>query len=285
MTISTKQTLNRGGTVIAKIFLNIFFIALSVFSIYPVIWMIYSSLKTDSEFFNDVISLPANPQFQNYPKAIARGKIDVYFQNSIYVSVICVILIVFLSFIVAYFINRFRFRGRRFLFFLFMAGMMIPIHGFLVPLYIQFSKLGLTNHWFTLLLPLTAFNMPLSLILFENFMKSVPMEIEESALIDGATLGQRILYIVFPMCLPILATLLILNFLYTWNEYPFALTLITSDHLKTLPLGISNFKGERSTDYPQMFAALTLVSLPVIAIYSIFSNKIMQGMTAGAIKG
>lgn len=185
----------------------------------------------------------------------------------------------------AYFVNRFRFRGRKLIYFLFIAGMMIPVHGFLVPLYIQFSRMGMTDKWYTLLFPLTAFNLPFSLILAENFLKGIPIDMEESSMLDGATLRQRIFYIVLPMCQPIISTLLILNFLWTWNDYPFALTLLSSDALKTLPLGISNFKGEKSTDYPTMFAALTLVSLPVIAVYSAFSNRIMEGMTAGAVKG
>lgn len=270
---------------ILKTLLNIFFIFLTVFAIYPVFWMIYSSLKSEKQFNTDIIGLPTELHFENYASAIKIGHLDTYLFNSIYVTLVCVVLIVVFSFLVAYFINRFTFRGRRLIYGLFMMGMMIPVHGFLVPLYIQFSRLNMTNEWFSLFLPITAFNLPLSMILIENFLKGISFEIEESALIDGASLGQRLSYVVLPMCAPILATITILSFLWVWNEYPFALVMITADKLKTLMLGISNFRGERSTQYPQMFAALTMVCIPIIVVYSAFSQRIMQGMTAGAVKG
>lgn len=270
---------------IFKTLLNIIFIFLTIFAIYPVFWMIYSSLKTEKQFNTSIISFPTELQFDNYASAIRIGHLDTYLFNSVYVTIVCVILIALFSFLVAYFINRFQFFGRRLLYGLFMTGMMIPVHGFLVALYIQFSRLELTDHWFTLFLPVTAFNLPLAMILIENFLKGVPLEIEESALIDGATLGQRLMHVVLPMCSPILSTVVIVSFLWVWNEYPFALVMITSDNLKTLMLGISNFRGERATQYPQLFAALTLVCIPIIVVYSAFSKRIMQGMTAGAIKG
>ena len=270
---------------ILKTLLNIFFIFLTVFAIYPVFWMIYSSLKSENQFNTDIIGFPTELHFENYGSAIRVGHLDTYLFNNIYVTAVCMVLIVVFSFLVAYFVNRFEFRGRKIIYFMFMMGMMIPVHGFLVPLYIQFSRLNMTDAWYSLFLPITAFNLPLSMILIENFLKGISFEIEESALIDGATLGQRLAYVVLPMCAPIIATLTILSCLWVWNEYPFALVLITSDKLKTLMLGISNFKGERTTMYPQMFAAPTMVCIPIILVYSIFSKRIMQGMTAGAVKG
>lgn len=272
-------------SVSAKTLLNIFFLLLSAFSLFPIIWMVYSSLKTEPEFMVNVLKLPETPQFKNYLTAVRLGNMLTGFKNSLYITAVTVILIVAFSFVLAYFLNRYNFKGRTFLYYLFTLGMLVPIHGFLVPLYIQFSDLGMNNKWYTLFFPVTAFNLPLAIILLENFLKGVPCEIEESAHMDGAGIFQRMFFIVLPCCAPIIATLVILNVLWTWNEFPFALTLINAKPLKTLPLGISNFKGERSTSYPQMFAALTLVSIPVIVMYTFFSGKIMEGMTAGAIKG
>jgi raffinose/stachyose/melibiose transport system permease protein len=270
--------------IVGKTILNIIFLSISAFTLYPIIWMFYSSLKTEPEFMTNVISLPASPQFVNYLKAIVRGNLLIGFRNSLYVTAVTVVLILFLSYIVAYFVNRFQFRGKAFIYLLFTLGMLIPVHGFLVPMYIQFSKLDMNNKWYTLFFPDTAFSMPLAVILIENFLKGIPCEIEESAHMDGASISRRMFNIVFPCCMPIIVTLMILNILWIWNEFPFALTLINDTNLKTLPLGISNFKGERSTSFPEMLAALALVCTPIIVVYSFLSRKIMEGMTAGAVK-
>lgn len=273
------------GNVVAKIILNLFFIFLSVLCIFPLIWMFYSGLKTPQEFATNLIALPARMDFSNWVKAIEVGKLGKYFINNLYVTPVCVILTTVFSFIVAYFLNRFHFRFRKSLYLLFLMGMMTPVHGVLVPLYIQFTRLGLADSWYTLFFPITAFSMPLVIIMYENFLNSVPYEVEESAMIDGASLGQRMILIAMPMCKPIIITMVISNFLSAWNEYTFALVLITNDKYKTLALGLSNFQGQRSTEYTLMLAALTIVTIPVLFIYFLFSNKIMEGMTAGAIKG
>jgi raffinose/stachyose/melibiose transport system permease protein len=276
---------NTAFDITAKLFLNIFFIIISVLSIYPLIWMAYSGFKTDPEFAMSIISLPSTVDFKSYERAIRIGRLGRAFFNNLYVTPVCVILITVFSFIVAYFLNRFRFRGRNILFVLFTLGLLTPVHGFLVPLYIQFSRLRLIDNWYSLFFPITAFNMPLAIILYENFLNSVPHEVEESAMIDGATIGQQMISIAFPMCKPIVSTVMVVDFLWVWNEYPFALVLINKQALKTLSLGLSNFRGEQTTSYPPLFAALTLVTIPIIIVYAIFSKQIMQGMTAGAVKG
>ena len=285
MSQSGKRWLEKGGNAVAKIFLNFFFVIVSLLAIYPLVWMIYSSFKTDQEFAKNIVSLPTQIDFAVYKEAFTVGKMGTYIFNNLYIAPTCVLLITIFSFIVAYFINRFRFKGRKALFILFTIGMLTPVHGFLVPLYIQFTKLGLANHWFTLLFPITAFNMPLAIILYENFLSGVPYEVEESAMIDGAQLYQRMTRITLPMCKPILSTVMIVDFLWVWNEFPFARVLINDDKLKTLSVGLSNFRGERSTSYPPLLAALTLVTVPILIVYCCFSKQIMDGMTAGAVKG
>jgi raffinose/stachyose/melibiose transport system permease protein len=269
----------------AKFFLNVFFAIISILSLYPLVWMAYSGFKTDGEFALSIIKLPASFDLKSYERAIRIGKLDRAFLNNLYIAPVCVILITVFSFIVAYFLNRFRFKGRNLLFILFTLGLLTPIHGFLVPLYIQFSKLRLIDNWYSLFFPLTAFNMPLAIILYENFLNSVPHEVEESAMIDGATTGQQMAGIAFPMCKPIISTVMVVDFLWVWNEFPFALVLINKQVFKTLSLGLSNFRGEHTISYPPLFAALTLVTIPIIIVYAIFSKQIMEGMTAGAVKG
>ncbi|CAH8769227.1 carbohydrate ABC transporter permease [Paenibacillus dendritiformis] len=270
---------------IPRFLINLFLWVMSLSCIFPVIWMIYSSLKTQQEFNLNIISLPTSLNFQNYIDAFRIGKMDTYFVNSVFVTVLTVIFTVVLSFLAAYILARFDFPGRNLVYFMFLAGMLIPIHGLLIPVFVEFKALGLLDQRITLVLPYVAFNLSMGIFLFENFIKSVPLEVEEAAAIDGSSTTRRVLTIVLPMCLPVISTAIILYFLGAWNEFPFALVLIKSPELRTLPVGLTNFNGQFTVNYPQMMAAMVIVVLPVILTYLAFYKKIMQGMTAGAVKG
>lgn len=269
----------------SKIFLNFIILLFSISCVFPFIWIIYSSLKTQKEFSLNIVSLPANPQLSNYIEAITRGEVHVAFLNSSLISLIAISFILLIGFITGYMLSRFDFPGRNFLYIFFLAGMLIPIHGLLVPIFIQFNELNLYDSRLGLLLPYVAFGLPMTIFLVESFIKSIPIEIEEAAVIDGSNIFQRMFRIVLPVCKPVLSTSLILSFLSTWNEFPFALILLRSDELKTMPLWLTQFSGQFSTNYPQMMAALVIASIPVIIIYLLFYKRVIDGMTAGAVKG
>jgi raffinose/stachyose/melibiose transport system permease protein len=247
--------------------------------------MLYSSLKTKQEFALDIISLPKVLHFGNYISAIKIGKMHLFFGNSLFNSVISVLFIILIGFIVAYFLSRYTFIGRNFIYVLFLFGMLVPIHSLLIPVFIQFKVVGLLDQRFTLLLPYIAFGLPMAIFLFESFIKSTPIEIEEAAYIDGASTSTIIFRIIFPICRPVLSTTLILSFLNSWNEFPFALILLRKQSLKTIPIGLSNFNGQYTVNYPQLMAAMVIAVLPVIIIYLLFSKRIIEGMTAGSVKG
>lgn len=273
------------STLIVQILLNAFMILITLFALYPLIWMVLSSLKTEKDFVGNQLGLPAEWSFSNYVRAWHTANMDTAVLNSLFVTVISVLLVVALSFILAYMLNRYRFGGRGLIYSLFLLGMMIPAHSFIIPIYIQFMKLRMLDNLVSLILLNTAFAMPFSVVLIENFMSGVPVEIDEATIIDGANLMQRIFSVTLPLCRPILMTVLILQSMWIWNEFPFALTIITQIQKRTLPITIVNFKGEHTIDYTAMFAALVLVSIPIIVIYSAFSEKIMEGMTTGSVKG
>jgi len=231
------------------------------------------------------LALPSKINFENYVEAIRIGKMQNYFVNSIYNAVITVIIVVLLSFFIAYFISRFEFKGKRIIYYLFLFGMLVPIHSLLIPIFIEFSRLDLLNKPYTLLFPYVAFGMPLAIFLLESFIKTIPIEVEEAAIIDGCGTFARIIKIVFPLCKPVIATVVVLSFLGAWNEFPFALTLLTSNDYKTIPIGLANFSGQYSTSYTPLMAGLVIATLPVIIIYIIFNKQIVKGMTAGAVKG
>lgn len=270
---------------IGQIGINVFLFVVSLSCIYPLIWMLYSSLKTEQEFNLNIMSLPSKPQFQNYIDAFQIGKMGTYFWNSAFVSLFTVVFTILFGFFTAYILARFKFPFRNVIYFMFLAGMLIPIHGLLIPIFVEFKTLGLLDKQITLIFPYVAFNLSMAIFLFENFIKTVPLDLEEAACIDGSSSTNTVLRIVFPLCLPVISTAIILFFLGAWNEFPFALVLIKSADLRTLPIGLTNFNGQYTANYTQMLAAMAIVVLPVIVVFLAFSKKVMQGMTAGAVKG
>ncbi len=266
--------------------INVTLILFSSTCIFPIIWMIYSSLKTSPEFNRSIIALPEKLVFQNYIDAFRISHMGTYYLNTVFNAVISLVLAVLISFITAYFLSRFRFRGRNIIYFIILFGMLIPVHALLIPLFIQFKDLGLFDQRFTLIIPYVAFAMPFSIFLTESYLNSIPIDMEEAAVIDGSGFVRMLFTIVMPLCTPILTTVAILQlFTKWWNEFPFALVLVNSEKYKTIPLGLLNFSSQYSTNYPMKMAALTLAILPVILIYVFCNKKIIEGMIAGAIKG
>ena len=276
-----KKTVKMVKAVAANMLVTVF----SITCIFPIIWMLYSSLKTDKEFSLDILSLPKHLMFENYTRAIAEGNIGTYFVNRMFNTVITVCIVIVISFVTGYCLSRFKFRGRTFVYYMFLSGMLIPIYALLIPIFTEFKTLGLLNKKYTLILPYIAFALPVGVFLVESSVASVPIEIEEAACIDGSSFLHTMFAIVMPMCKPVLSTCAILTFLNTWNEFPLALVLIRSNALKTMPIGLTNFVGSYTVNYPLMLAALVVSTLPVVIMYLLFYNQIMKGMMAGAVKG
>jgi raffinose/stachyose/melibiose transport system permease protein len=280
--------MRKGAFITSKFFgagTNIFVFLFSLSALFPVTWMLYTSLKTNKEFGLSIFSLPKSPTFINYVNTFKIGKIDYAIFNSLFNTVISVPLIIFFSFIIGYFFARFEFKGKKVIFILFLSGMMIPLHSLLVPIFVQFKWLGLLDNRFTLILPYIAFNLPIGIFLFDSFIQDISREIDEAAYIDGSSFDHTMFKVIFPICLPIISTVTILSILGTWNEFSFALVLNKSSELFTLPIWLTFFNGQYTTDYTGKISGLVITSLPVIIMYLFFSNKIMTGMTAGAVKG
>lgn len=268
-----------------KVIINIVIMLYSIFCIYPIVWMIYSSFKTNAEFNQDIMSLPQSLNWSNYVTAFKIGKMNSYAINSVFNAIIATGIVLLLSFVIGYFLARFKFRGRSIIYAFFMFGMLVPIHALLVPLFTQFKFFGLFDKRFTLIIPYVAFAMPFSVFLTTSYIKGIPKELEEAAIIDGASFPRILFSIIFPVARPILVTIGILKFFSNWNEFPFALVLLSSEKYKTIPIGLQNFSGQYSTDYPIMLSGLVLATIPLIIIYVLFYKKIIEGMTSGAVKG
>lgn len=276
---------NSFSRVVSRVITNAIMWVFSISCVYPVIWMAYSSLKTSKEFGRNILGLPATIHFDNYIKIFSAGTIGTYMINTTRNTVLSILFIVLFGFINGYFISRFRFRGRKLLYSLYMLGLLVPMHALLIPIYILFSKTHLNNQWFTVMLPNVAFNLPISVFLVESFISSIPRDIEEAASIDGASFSRTLFTIVFPLVTPILVSVGIITFFSCWNEFSFSLVLLNDQNLFTLPLGLTMFKGVYQSDYPKMMTTMVIAIVPAIALYFAFSKQIIRGMMSGALKG
>ncbi|MEK5642277.1 carbohydrate ABC transporter permease [Paenibacillus sp. FSL R5-0378] len=210
---------------------------------------------------------------------------NTYFLNSIIITFVSLAVTVLLGSLAAYFLSRFTFKLRGTVYGLFLLGMLVPIHATLIPIFLIMQKVHLLDTRLALILPYTAFHLSLTVFILEGFMRGFPKDLEESGVMDGAGIYRIFWSILLPITRPALATVVILNFIYNWNEYLFALVLITSGSLKTLPLGLSNFAGIETASMTLQMAALTIALIPIIIFYLLLQKQLVSGMTAGAVKG
>lgn len=272
---------------IAGFFMNLLLLVFSLSCIFPIIWMIYSSLKEKRAFNADIIGLPKNPTLINYIRILSNSDYHLgeSMMNSVRNTAISIVLIVLFSFIVGYILSRVRFKFNRFLYVMFLMGMLIPIHSLLVPIYVVFKNCGISNQWFTLLLPYVSFGLPMGIFLVEGYVKGIPVSLEEAAAIDGSSFSNTLWRIILPICKPILVTVAIIQVFSCWNEFSFALVLIKDVALQTVPLALTQFKGQFASDYPKQMAAMLITMAPIVVLYFVFSKQIIKGMVAGAVKG
>lgn len=267
--------------------LNAVLILFSVSCFFPMIWMFYSSLKLKREFNADTIGLPKAPTFDNYISIVSNSDYHIWQSmfNSVRATVLSIVFIVLFGFVLGYILARVKFPGNRVIYYMLLMGMLIPIHSLLVPVYVVFNKTGLSNQWFTLLIPYISFQLPLSVFLIEGFVKSIPTALEEAAAIDGSSFTRTLFQVILPVCMPILTTVAIIQTFACWNEFPFALVLLKDVRLQTIPLALTQFTGQFSSDNPKIMSALLLTMSPVVVFYFVFSKQIIKGMVAGAVKG
>jgi raffinose/stachyose/melibiose transport system permease protein len=251
----------------------------------PFLFVIVTSLKTQEETFSaPVWALPAHLYFGNY-LAVLHGPYFTYFRNSFFVVGVSVVLIVLLSAMAAYVFARMRFRLNKLLFGLVVAGMIVPLHATLVPIYLLTRNLGIYDTQFALIGPYVALSLPISIFILTEFMRQIPHELEEAAQLDGCGPFKIFWRIFFPLSTPGLATVAIYNGIALWNEFIFAYMLTSTTAHRTLPLAIWDFQGQYSSNIPAMLAVVTMTSLPLIVAYAFGQERLIKGMMAGSLKG
>lgn len=256
-----------------------------VFTFFPLLWLLLSSFKTNLELQMQPFNLPEVWQFRNYVNAVQISGLPRLFMNSVLVSAISTGICMVVTSMAAFVFSREKFRGQQTMLNLIIAGVLVPIIGLMAPYFRLTNSLGLYDSLWALILTYTAINIPISTFLMHGFMKTIPKELEEAAVIDGATFYQRFWRVVFPLSKIGLVTAGTFVFLFSWNEFIYALLLTSSMASRTLQLGIRFFTSQFFTDYTSMFAAIVLTIIPSVAVYVFLHEKIIKGLTSGAVKG
>ncbi|UOE57448.1 carbohydrate ABC transporter permease [Bacillus sp. CMF12] len=278
----SKPIINR----IAYGIMYVFLVLVAVFQIFPIIWLFLFSLKNNQEVFNmSPFSLPENPKWENYAKVWTEGNISLYFLNSVTYTLSAVMLTVVLASMVTFAITRMHWKGSRLVLGLFMVGLMIPVHSTLIPLFSTFTNINLIDNPLSIILTYTAFNLPITIMILLGFYEALPREVEEAAVMDGASIHHIFFKITLPMTMPVMATAAIINMIYNWNEFVFVNTFISSNSFKTLTVGIQNFIGQYTTDWGAIGATLVISILPILIAFLILSNRIVEGIASGSVKG
>ena len=255
--------------------------------IFPMIWLVYTSFKTDQEIFFDPWSMPAVPQWNNFERAWVEVHVGQYFLNSMIVVVPSLLLTLGLSAMAAYILGRFQFRGNRIIFYFFMGGMLFPVFLALVPLFFLAESLGIRDTFHGLILVYTAYSLPFTVFFLTGFFKTLPSELHEAALIDGANEYQVFYRVMLPLAQPGLVTMGIFNFLGMWNQFILPLVLMSNRDRYVLTQGLSFMLQQQTyqNDWSALFAAVTIIMVPTLIVYILFQSRIQQGITVGALKG
>ncbi|KQR71603.1 carbohydrate ABC transporter permease [Rhizobium sp. Leaf341] len=252
----------------------------------PFVFIIFTSLKSNAAVMaSSAFAPPVDPKFANYTGAWDRGRFNTTFFNSVIITVIKVPLGLFLSSMAAYALAKIPFTGRKMLLLVILFGTMIPFQVMLAPLFTLVNRLHLIDTYPGVILPYLAFGIPYQVFILQSFFRGIPKELSEAARIDGASHFTIFRRIFLPVSLPVLAALLILDFVSTWNEFAMALVLLQDRDMWTLPLGLSAFQGQFSRDYGQLNAAIVMTVLPAAIVYLIFQRYFVSGLTSGAVKG
>lgn len=269
--------------VLAQVFLLMWLVV----CLFPLYWLITFSLKDNNEIFaGNVLGLPQKWLWSNYADAWGNGdKISLYLRNSIIVTLTTLALTGLSSFMAAYGLLRMRWKGQKVAMTYLMLGLMIPVHAALLPLLEIEKALGIVGTFWAMIVPYTAFNIPMALMIISGFITSIPMEMEEAAYIDGCGIYRTAFTIILPMLLPAMVTACIFVFLQVWNELLIASIFTMSDATRTLTVGITQMQGQYQTDWGPIGAALFIATLPTLVLYLCMSSQVQKSLIAGAVKG
>ena len=269
----------------ARVFSYLFMALCVLVALFPIVWVVLSSFKTNREILSNGLQLPSTFSFSGYKQALEMAPILKFFVNSLIVSFASTALNVFILAMAGYVFAKKKFRFKNLIFGILSLSMVIPSTALMSPVYTVITKLHLYDTKMALILVYTALNMPISLMILRSAFAAIPTELEEAAYIDGAGFFRTFWQVMMPCAKGGLASAAGLAFLGSWNEFTFALLLTSSTSTRTLPLSLSYFTSQFSFNYTAMFAAITIAVLPSIIVFSIFQEQVCSSLTAGSVKG
>lgn len=251
----------------------------------PLLFMLMTALKTDEQYLNDTLGLPWPLSFGNFEEALHGGDFFIWLKNSAIMTFGAVIVSTLAAGLCAFAIAQMRFRGQNLLLSVNIALLIVPPVVLLIPLFAQYADLGLISTYRGVIIIYAGLTAPFSVYLLTSFFRTIPDELIESAMADGASHFRVLWQIIAPLSAPALVTLIVVNSLWVWNELLIALVFLPEDRLKTLMVGVTVFQGRYSLDVPVLMAGMLLASVPMLALYLIGQRFIIRGLTAGALKG
>lgn len=260
-------------------------IILALIWIVPMFTLVATALKSKQDFYSGIslFKLPDKIAWSNFINAMVKGRLFTYMKNDLIVTCLKVPLGIFIGALASFALTRLKIKHKTGIFIFFLIGMMLPMQAALVPINVIFSKLKLLNTYFGLFYVYVGFGISYAILILRGFMNGIPKDIDEAAYIDGCNKWQLFIRIIFPISKPAVATLLITDFLATWNEYLLASVIINDNAKKTIPVGLMTFVGEHGTDYGYLCAGVLISVIPVIIVYLVFQRYFVEGM-AGAVK-
>ena len=255
-----------------------------VIAFFPIIYMFMSSLRPQIDFLTDVPWLPpSHPTLGNY-QDVLQNDFGLYFANTVFVTVVSVLLIVLVSLFAAYAISRILNGFTRTIFTLFLLGLAIPLQATIIPIYAIITDLHLYDTLFALIIPSVAFGIPLSVLVLVTYIRDIPKELHESMLLDGASHLRILRSLVLPLSRPALITIIIYETIQVWNSFLFPLVLTQSPDVRVLPLALWSYQGEFTTNVPAILAAVFLSAIPIILLYVFGRRQLLNGLMAGFSK-
>jgi ABC-type glycerol-3-phosphate transport system permease component len=271
---------------VRRALLTVAALGLAAQAVLPLLWMLSTSLKPPREIFaTPPTFVPAAPTLDNFARLVSETAFLTYLRNSLVVSGLTVLLTMTVGAAGAYSLTRFRFRGREAVARLILCTYMFAPIMIVVPMYIMARRLGLVNTHTALVLSYGSFCLPFSLWLLRAFFQSIPVDLEEAALVDGAGRPRALLHVVAPLALPGLLATSIFTFTLAWNDYIFTRILIGSDELKTLPVGVQDMFSAAVVDWGLVMAACMLITIPAIAFFMAVQRHLVAGWGSGGLKG
>ena len=277
---------NRNISLPAKIVVYAIMVIFTVLTIYPILWLVLQSFKTNTTYLTtNKLSFPSSLYLGNYAFVMNQGNFFGFFKNSLIYTSVTVAVVVVLSNMAGFAFAKLNYKITRLLHGIFIVGILLTMQSILIPLFLMVSAAGIHNTRWAVLIPYIALGLPMGVYLCTDFQKSIPDELLEAARIDGASFISIFSRVVLPMCAPVSVTLAIITFTGNWNEFILMSLMTSSEKLKAIPYMVGRYAGALGSDYGKLFTSLTVALIPILIFYSIFRNQITKGVAAGAVKG